>query len=246
MKLLPKSQVEFEITVAWKNWEKYLDLATREASQEIKIEGFRPGKAPRKIVEQKVGKEVILNNAVEKAVKKSYVDFIKAKKLEALGSPKVELLETQEGKDLKYKVVVSVMPKIKIKDDYAEAIKKVNREFENKKGEVEEDELNLEIERLAASRVKLVTVNREAKKGDSVEVDFKVLKEGVPIENGSSQNHPIILGKGVFIPGFEEQIVGMKAGEEKEFELTFPETYHQKNLAGQKATFKVKVNLVQR
>ena len=245
MKQLPKSQIEFEVTIPRQDWEKYLDTAATEASQEIKIKGFRPGKAPRKIVEQKVGKDIIVNNAAEKAIKKSYLKFITNKKLEVIGSPKVELLKAQEGEDLKYKATVSTMPKIEVKEDYTENIKKINQEFKDKTIEIEEKELELEVEKLAASRVKLITVNREAKTNDSVEVDFEVFINGVPVENGASKNHPIVLGKGVFIPGFEDKIIGMKAGDRKEFELTFPEKYHQQSLAGKPATFKVKVNLVQ-
>lgn len=245
IKKLPKSQIEFELTVEWKNWEKYLDDAASEASKEIKIEGFRPGKAPRNLVEQKVGKAILLNNAAEKAVKKAYVDFILKEKIEAIGSPKVEIMKLAEGNDLVFKAVVSVMPELKIDEKYKKDIKKINEEYKAKPVEVKEDDVDLEIEKLANSRVKLVTVLREARKNDSVEIDFDVLREGVPIENGSSKNHPLVLGKGVFIPGFEENIIGLKEGEEKEFELNFPETYHKKDLAGKPAKFKVKVNLVQ-
>lgn len=245
IKKLENSQIEFELSVEWKVWEKYLDEAASEASQEIKIEGFRPGKAPRHLVEQKVGKGILLNNAAEKAVKKAYVDFILKEKIEAIGSPKIEILKLAEGNNLEFKAIVSVMPEIKVDDKYKKDIKKINEDYKNKPVEVKEDDVNLEIEKLANSRVKLVTVLREARKNDSVEIDFDVLREGVPIENGSSKNHPLILGRGVFIPGFEDNIIGMKEGEEKEFELNFPEEYHKKDLAGKPAKFKVKLNLVQ-
>ncbi len=245
MKHLPKSQIEFEVTIPKEDWEKYLDVTAKEASEEFNIAGFRPGKAPRKMVEEKVGKGVILNGAAEKAVQKSYADFIVKEKIEAIGSPKVEVLEIEEGKDLKYKAVVSVMPEIKIEEKYVKGIKEINKEYADKKIEVDEKELELELEKLANSRVKLVTVQREAQKNDNVEIDFEVKVGGVPIENGSSKKHPLIIGRGVFIPGFEEQIIGMKEGEEKEFELNFPADYHKKDLAGKLANFKVKVNLVQ-
>jgi trigger factor len=231
--------------VAWKDWEKHLDASASEASQEIKIEGFRPGKAPRNLVEQKVGKEIILNGAAEKAVQKSYVDFIKTEKLEPIGSPKIEVLEISEGKDLKYKAIISVMPEISIKESYVKGIKEINKEYKDKKIELDEKELDLEIEKLANSRVKLVTVRREAKKNDSVEIDFEVSVGGVPIEGGTSKKHSLIIGRGVFIPGFEEKLIGMKEGEETEFELNFPEDYHKKDLAGKLAKFKVKINVVQ-
>ena len=245
MKKLPKSRIEFEVSVPWSKWEKYLDQAAVEASQEIKVDGFRPGKAPRHLIEQKVGKGVLLNNAAEKAVQKSYADFVIEQKLEVIGSPNVEIEIIEEGKDLKYKAVASVIPEITVSGKYKEEIKKINKKYSEKKIEVTEDEIKLELEKIANSRVKLVTVARAAQNNDSVEIDFEVLMEGVPIENGTSKKHPMILGRGVFIPGFEENLVGMKEGESKEFELEFPKDYFKKDLAGRKATFKVKMNLVQ-
>ena len=245
IKKLKKSQVEFEISIPSSVWEKHLDNAAAEASEEIKIAGFRPGKAPRNLVEQKIGKGPILNQAAEKAVKASYVDFITKEKLDVIGNPKIEVLEVEEGKDLKYKVIVAVMPSIEIKENYVKAIKKINAEAKDKSPKVSEAELELELEKLANSRVQLVTVMREARKNDSVEVDFEVLVSGAPIENGTSKKHNLIIGRGVFIPGFEDQIMGMREGDTKEFELPFPADYHKKDLAGKLATFKVKMNLVQ-
>jgi trigger factor len=245
IKKLAKSRVEFEITVPREQWEKYLDAAAAEASQEIKIEGFRPGKAPRKLVEQKVGKGPLLNNAAEKAVQKSYADFVVKEKLEAIGRPEVSIEEIAEGKDLKYKATVAVMPAVAIKDSYKKEIQKINADLKDKTFVPEEKEVDLELEKLAASRVKLVTVRREARKNDSVEIDFTVLVNNVPIEGGTSKNHPLIIGRGVFIPGFEENLIGMKEGEEKEFELSFPADYHKKDLAGKAAVFQVALKLVQ-
>ena len=245
IKNLPKSRIEFEINMPWEKWEKYLDQAAAEISQEIKVDGFRPGKAPRHLIEQKVGKGVLLNNAAEKAVQKSYADFVVEQKLEVIGAPEVEIEKIEEGKDLKYKAIAAVMPKVEVSEKYKGEIKKINKKYAEKKIEATEDEIKLELERLANSRVKLVTVARAAQKNDSVEVDFEVLVSGVPIENGTSKKHPLVLGKGVFIPGFEDNLIGMKESENKEFELEFPKDYFKKDLAGQKATFKVKMDLVQ-
>ncbi|MFA7319135.1 MAG: trigger factor [Parcubacteria group bacterium] len=245
IKKLPKSQIEFEVSIAPADWEKYLDVAAAEASEEIKIAGFRPGKAPRNLVEQKIGKAAIFNVAAEKAVKASYIDIITKEKLDVIGSPKIEVLEGEEGKELKYKAIAAVMPKVEVKESYVKGIKKINEEFKNKTPKVADEELELELEKLANSRVQLVTVMREARKNDNVEIDFQVLVGGVPIENGTSKKHNLIIGRGVFIPGFEEQVIGMREGDEKEFELSFPESYHKKDLAGKPAAFKVKMNLVQ-
>ena len=239
---LSQSQVELKISVPAAELEKFLDIAAEELSKNLKIPGFRPGKAPRKIVEQKVGFEKILARAAEKAIKKSYVDSIIKNKIEAIGEPQVTITKIAPGNDLEYKAVVSVMPQVKLGD-----YKKIAREVEKKEPkEVKPEEIQKEIEILRKSRAKLVPISREAQKGDYVEIDFQVLVEGKEIEGGKSQNHPLTLGENYFIPGFEDNLVGMKADEEKEFTLEFPKDYHHKKLAGKPATFKVKMKLVQK
>ncbi|OGI16312.1 MAG: trigger factor [Candidatus Moranbacteria bacterium RBG_19FT_COMBO_42_6] len=245
IKKLSKSRIEFEVSVPWSDWEKYLDAAAEEASREIKIPGFRPGKAPRKMVAQKVGSTALLNSAAEMAVQKSYSDYVTKEKLEVIGSPEIELKTVAEGKDLEYIARSAVMPEVTVNEKYKKAVEKINKGYKDKKVAVSDEEVQLELDKLANSRAKLVTVRRVAKKNDNAEIDFTVLVDGVPIENGTSKNHPVVIGKEVFIPGFEDNLVGMKEGEEKEFELEFPKDYHSQNLKGKKATFKAKVNLVQ-
>lgn len=245
LKNLPKSRIEFEVIVPWNDWKKYIDQAVKEISAEFKIPGFRPGKAPQNIVEQKVGKGAVLNSASQKAVERSYVDYVAKEKLEVIGAPKVEIEKIAEEKDLQYKVTVAVMPKGKLGNSYKAQIKKINAENKDKKITIEEKEVDLELEKLANSRAKLITVRREAKKNDNVEIDFSVAVDGQNIEKGSSKNHPLVIGQGLFIPGFEDNLIGMTEGGEKEFTLNFPADYHEKNLAGKPAVFKVKMNLVQ-
>lgn len=244
IKKLPKSQIEIKNSIPWSEWQKFLDRAYEKMSKDLKIPGFRPGKAPRNMIEERIGKHAILEEVAGMAIEKNYPKIVEAEKLDVIGQPKAEILKLAEGNDLEYKVTTAVMPEVKL-EDYKNDVSKVNKEYKDKEIKVEDEEINHELERLANSRVKLVTVRREAKSGDSVLLDFQVLRDGVPIENGTSKNHPLVLGKGVFIPGFEENIIGMKENEEKEFNLTFPGDYHEKSLAGLPATFKVKVNLVQ-
>lgn len=243
-KKLPKSELEIKIIIPWKEWKNFIDKAVSEISKDIKIKGFRPGKAPRDIIEQKVGKNTILDSAAKKAINKTYADAISREKIDAIGSPRVEILKLAEGNDLEYKAETAVMPEITMKP-WKKDIEKVNKDYKNKKMEISDKEMENELKKIANSRVKLITVNREIRKGDSAEIDFQVSRNNVPIENGTSKKHPLVLGSNVFIPGFEENIIGMKEKEEKEFELQFPDKYHDKNLAGKPATFKVKVNLVQ-
>lgn len=244
IKKIPKSKTQIDISLAWEEWKNFIDKAAADLSQDVKIKGFRPGKAPKDMVEQKVGKGAILDAAARKAIQKTYPEIIEQKKVEAIGSPEIEILKVAEGNDLEYRAITDCMPEVTIKS-WQKGIQKINKTYQDKKNEVTDEEVAKETARLAKSRVKLVTVTRAAQKGDSVEISFQVLRAGVPIENGTSRKQPMILGAGAFIPGFEENIIGMKEQEEKEFELSFPEKYHAKDLAGKPATFKVKVNLVQ-
>lgn len=244
IKKLENSEIEINASVSWDEWEKFIEKAAKVFAEQIKIEGFRAGKAPRHMVEQKVGKLALLDEAAQLAIRDSYAQILEKEKIQAIGSPKAEIKKLAEENPLEYTIKTAVIPEASIKP-WRDAIKKVNKAQAKKEVEVSEDETQKELEHLANSRVKLVPVERSAKNDDTVLLDFQVLQNGVPIEKGTSKNHPLTLGKKVFIPGFEENVEGMKAGEEKEFELTFPAEYHEKSLAGKSATFKVKVNEVQ-
>ena len=244
IKKLPKSEIEVKVSIPWEEWKDFWKGAEGEALGKVKIKGFRPGKAPADMAERRIDKADVLDRAAEKAIQKTYAEIIAGNKIEALGSPRVEITKISQGGELEYKIKTPVMPEVKL-GAWQENVKKINKDYKGKEIKIEEDDIKKELERLANSRVKLVTVNREAKKGDSVEIDFDVIQNGVNIENGSGRKHPLILGKGVFIPGFEENIAGMKENEEKEFELKFPDGYHAKNLAGKTAVFRVKMKLVQ-
>jgi trigger factor len=232
------------VTVSWDEWEKYLDQAAEDFSKEIKIQGFRAGKAPRDMVEKKVGSAALLDAAAQKAVQGTYPKVVQEKKIEAIGAPQAEIVKLAEGNQLEYKVLTAIVPVATLKPWKSE-VEKINKENSKKSTEVTEEEVAKEIEEIAKSRVQHIKVEREAQDGDNVLLDFSVKQSGVPIENGTSKNHPMILGRGVFIPGFEEQVIGMKAGDIKDFELTFPKDYHAKDLAGKPAQFTVTVNEVQ-
>ncbi len=244
VKTMDKSKMEVAGKIKWDDWKKFIDKAVSEFSKEIKIEGFRPGKAPREIIEQKVGKEAILNSAAEKAIQEHYPKMVEKENIEAIGAPQVKVLKLKEGEDLEYVAITAVMPEIKL-SDWQGDIKKINKDYQGKKIAVKEEDVERELSKLANSRTKLVTVRRKAKKDDAVKIDFQVKKDGVVIEGGSAKDHGLILGKNVFIPGFEDEIIGMEEGEERSFELTFPKEYHEKSLAGKPAQFEVKLKLVQ-
>lgn len=244
IKKLPKSEIEITVSVPWEKWKIFINNSVSDFSKEIKVAGFRAGKAPRKMVEQKVGAGVILEDAANKAIQKTFEEVVKEKKIDIIGSPKASLIKLAEGNDLEYKIVAAVIPSATLKP-WKDKIKKINEEYSGKKVEISKEEIEKEIQQIANSRVQLNKVEREARDGDSVIIDFQVKKDGVPIEGGTSKNHPLVLGHGVFIPGFEEQLLGMVEAEEKEFELKFPPEYHEKNLAGKPAQFSVQIKEVQ-
>lgn len=244
VKKLPESKAELSIVLPWEQWQGEIEHAALHLGKDVKIAGFRPGKVPRDVIEKRFGKEALLIEAAEHAISHSYPKALKEKKIEAIGRPEVKLGKAVEDEPLEYSVVTAVMPEATL-GSWKDAVKKANKLFAKQPVAVDEKEVDEELKKLASMRAKLVTVNREARLDDNVLVNFSVLQDGVLIENGKSEKHPLILGKGVFIPGFEEQIVGMKESEEKTFELMFPKEYHAKHLAGKEATFQVKLGVVQ-
>lgn len=242
---LPKSEVKIEFSVPAEEFSEFVKDAAKEISKELKIDGFRSGNIPFEMVKKQVGEEALLKEGAEKAVQKHYVNIIIDNKIEAVGQPKIDFKKISMNEDLEVEAVIAVIPKIEMKEGWEEGIKKINKKFSEEKVEVKEEDVERELKFLANQRAKIVTVDREAKKGDQVEIDFEAWKDNAPIEGGTAKKHQMVIGEGKFIPGFEDQLVGMKAGEQKDFDLTFPKEYHQKNLAGQLTTFKVSVNLVQ-
>lgn len=244
VKKLPKSRVEMEVSVPWEEWKGEIDHAVEHLAGEIKMAGFRPGKAPRAMVEKRLGKATVLIEGAEHAIDHLYPAVLGQSKIDAIGKPEVRLDEVKDGEPLRFTVTTVVMPDVTLRP-WEKKVKAVNEAHRNVKHEVSAEDVEKELRNIAESRAKQVTVAREARNGDVVLVDFVVRQGGVPIEGGTSRKHPIVLGKGAFIPGFEEALLGMKEGEEKTINLTFPEKYHVEALAGKPADFHVKVNVVQ-
>ncbi len=243
VKNLPRSMVEISITLAWDEWSKHLSEAVGHISKEVRVEGFRKGKAPRRIIERKVGTGMVLAEAAEHAIQHSYPMVVKEKNLDVIGHPDVKLGAVKEGEALTYTVVTAVMPAIVIAP-WRDAVKNENAKRVEKMEAVTDVEIDAELDRLAKMRSASITVDRAAENGDTLIIDFDVLVDGVPIEGGSAKDHAIVLGSGSFIPGFEEALIGMKAGDDKTFELPFPKEYHARHLAGRPATFSVGVKAV--
>jgi len=243
-KQLPASRIELTITLPWEDWQKEIEHASTEMAKNVKLPGFRKGKVPKAVVEQRFGREAVLVEAAEHAVSHSYPKVLNQENIEAIGHPAVKLEQFKEGEPLVYVVETDVMPTV-VLGEWRKAIKKINQEADKQKLGVDDAEVEAELKRLTEMRAPLVTVARAAKEGDTALVDFEVKQDGVVIEGGKSDNHPLVLGSNTFIPGFEEEVLGMEAGETKTFSLVFPTEYHAKHLAGKPAEFTVTLRAVQ-
>lgn len=242
IKKLPKSEIELEIIVPEEEWREFIDEAAKELSKDLKIEGFRPGYAPLNLVEQKVGMAKILEHAAEHCVHKCYVNAILNNQVEAIGKPEISVTKIAKDNPFVFKAKVAVMPEVKLPD-----YKKIAKDFQKEKKEVgvSEEEISKSIDWLQKSRAKYITVSRPAQAGDRIEIDFEGYCENNKQDELCSRNHPAILGRGYFIPGFEENLIGLKEGEEKEFKINFPINFEHERLAGKEVDFKLKMNLVQ-
>ncbi|HWQ59626.1 MAG TPA: trigger factor [Candidatus Fimivivens sp.] len=241
---MPGSKVELSVSIPWDEWKGEIEHAVAHLSSQVKVEGFRKGKIPREVLEKKLGKATILVEGAEHAIDHLFPKVLAEAKIEGIGRPEIELEDAAENAALVFTVKMAVMPEAKL-GGWEKAVKDVNARHAKEKPEVKDTEVEEELGRIAKTRAKLVTVNRPAKEGDAVELDFEVSMGGVPIEGGVGRKHPIVLGSGAFIPGFEEGIVGMESDDEKTFTLSFPDAYHEKTLAGKPADFHVKLLLVQ-
>lgn len=244
VKKLAQSKVELSVSIPWEEWKGEIDHAVEHLSKSVKVEGFRTGKIPRNVLEKKLGKTTVLIEGAEHAIDHLFPKVLHEAGVDAIGRPEIRLEDAKEGEALEFVVTTAIMPEAKV-GSWEKEVKAVNAKNAKEKPEVADEDVDKELNRIAKSRAKLVTVNRAAKAGDAVEVDFDVTRGGVPIEGGAGRKHPIVLGSGTFIPGFEDQLIGMEAGSEKSFELTFPAEYHEKTLAGKPAEFGVKMLLVQ-
>lgn len=235
LKNLDQSQIELVITVEPKDYEAHLGKAAERISQRSAIKGFRPGKAPYDIVKKEVGEMNILNEALEAIVQESFYQAITAEKLDTIGMPKIEVEKIAPRNPLVYKATVALLPKVDLPD-----IKKIKVERKIKK--IEDKQVDEVIENLRKMQAKEVIKNeKKATSEDKLIIDMDMLLDKVPVDGGQAKDYQVYLSEQHYIPGFNEQLLGLGKDEEKEFSLDFPPTHYQKNLAGKNVQFKVKV-----
>ncbi len=229
------SKVVLEFTMSKEDFEKELTKAFNQNAKYFKVPGFRNGKAPRSVVEKMYGEGVLYETVIENNVDDEYRKAIEENKLEVVSKPELDIKQIGKGKDMIYTVTFYVKPEAKLKAYKNLEIEKVDRKV--KKADVEKA-LNDAREKNA----RIVTVeDRELKNNDISTIDFEGFIDGVAFEGGKGENFELTIGSGQFIPGFEEALIGMKIGDERDINVTFPEDYHAENLAGKEAMFKVKL-----
>lgn len=236
---MAKNVKEIEIKVEGKEWEEALDKAFKEANKKAKIDGFRPGHAPKEVFIKKYGEQALYMDAAEAVVDGAYEKMLKEneKDLEDLvARPDVQVKKIN-GEGVTFNFVLTMRPEVKLGD-----YKKIN--VKREKAKVTAEEIEDTIENIRHRYAEDVLKDGEIKDGDVAVIDFEGFVDGVAFEGGKGENYSLKIGSGTFIPGFEEQLIGLKSGDEKDVEVTFPEDYHAEDLKGKKATFKVKVHEV--
>jgi len=232
---LPKKQIELAIELSQDEIKPYLEKAAEKLSLDKPLKGFRPGKAPFDVCVREYGEMSIYQTASNDIIAENYYRAIEQEKLETVDQPKIDIVKMAPNNPFVFKATVALLPKVELPEYQTIKVKKLSEIT------VEEKEIEKVIEDLRKMRAKEALVDREAKQGDRVEIDFNTFIDKVPIEKGAAQKYPIIIGENKMIPGFEEKLIGMKKDEEKEFELEFPKDYHQKSVANKLAKFKVKM-----
>ena len=235
-----KNKVELTIEVPETDFEDAVEKAYRTMVKKINVPGFRKGKAPRFIIENMYGWEIFLDDALQSAVPQAYLSALQEIEYTVVSEPEYEMVQLEKNKPLIFKAVVFVKPEI-VLGDYK------GLELEKPMVKIEPEEIDQEIENMRQRYAKLVVLNGEsAEMGDFLTINFVGKINGEPFEGGQAENYSLELGSQTFIPGFEEQLVGTKTGETKDLDITFPQDYSVKELAGQKVVFTVDVLEIKR
>jgi len=236
---LEKSQIELTIELSAEEFAPYIEKGAKKVAEEVKIEGFRKGKVPMDILKQKIGEMAILEEAANIAIHKTIDEAVEKNTMDrqAIGQPQVNITKLAPNNPMEYKVIISLLPTIALGK-----YKDLNLKVE--KTEVSDKDIETTITELRDIRAQEALVDREIKKGDKAIVDIKMLMDKVQLEDGDHKEFAILVGKDYFIPGFDDHLIGAKQGDERSFDLIYPENHHRKDLAGKKVDFIVKIKSV--
>ena len=234
---LENSEVKLEITVEASRFDEAMDKAYKKNAKYFKVPGFRDGKAPKSVALKHYGEGVLYEEAFNILVPEALLEAYKDKELDVVAQPSVDVVQIGSGKDFIFTAIVTVKPEFTLG-------KYKGVKLEKKEYPVTDEQIDEELKRRQNQNSRMVEakIGSEVKVGDTVVIDFEGFVDGVPFEGGKAEGHSLEIGSGSFIPGFEDQIVGMKSDEEKDIKVKFPDEYFSKDLAGKDAVFKVKLH----
>lgn len=213
-----------------------LDAAFKKVVKKVQAPGFRKGKMPRKVFEKMYGVEALYNDAIEEVLPKAYADAVEEAKLEPVAQPQIDIEQLESGKPVIFTAILTLKPEVKL-GEYK------GLEVKRQETAVTDEEIEQQIkDRQQALAEMVVKEEGTIAEGDTVTFDFEGFVDGEPFEGGKAENYSLEIGSGQFIPGFEDGMIGVAVGEEKDVDVTFPEEYHAAELAGKPAVFKVKVH----
>ena len=235
-----KNEVKLSFTVEAEKFEEAMKKVYSKTAKYFNIPGFRKGKAPMQLVERQYGSEIFYEDAFNELVPDLYDEAIKENNIEAVSKPDIDITQMEKGKDLIFTATVQTKPEVKLGKYKGIEIKKIEYN-------VSDEEINHELGHMQERNSRLISVeDRPVEEGDITVIDFEGFVDGVPFEGGKAENHELEIGSKTFIPGFEDQIIGMKIDEERDINVKFPEEYFSKDLAGKDATFKVKLHEIKK
>ena len=232
-----KNERKINIKIEGEKWQNALDKAFEKANKKAKIDGFRPGKAPKEVFLKRYGIESLFMDAGDLVLEEAYMQMLEDNKdAEIVAQPDIELKSVDENA-IEFVFTLTLKPEVKLGKYKGLKVKK-------EKVEVSKEEVDATIEQIRTRYAENVVKEGAIENGDIAVIDFEGFKDGLAFDGGKGENYSLTIGSGTFIPGFEEQLIGLKKDDEKEIEVTFPEDYHSEDLKGAKATFRVKVNEV--
>lgn len=234
------NEVKLEFTVEAQKFEEAIQDVYKKNAKYFNIPGFRKGKAPFKMVEKAYGIQIFYEDAFNEIAGEAYVKGLEDNKIEAVSKPEIDIKQIEAGKDLIFTAVVQTKPEVTLGAYKGIELKKVEYNVTDK-------DVEHELEHIAEHNARLVAVeDRPVEKGDTVVIDFEGFADGKAFEGGKAENHELEIGSGKFIPGFEDQIIGMKIDEDRDIKVTFPKEYPAKELEGKEATFKIKLHEIKK
>lgn len=233
---LENNQGVLTVEVDVETVDKALDAAFKKVVNKVSVPGFRKGKVPRKLFEQRFGVEALYQDALDVMLPDAYSKAVEETGIEPVDYPEIDIKQMEKGKSMIFTATVTVKPEVQLGEYKGIEVKEQDTT-------VTDEDVEEELKRLQERNAELVVKeDGVVENGDTVVIDFKGFVDGEAFEGGEAQNYSLVIGSGTFIPGFEDQLVGVKAGEEKEIQVTFPEEYHAPELAGKPAVFQVKVH----